>query len=369
MLGHRPKKAARPQRSSRPVRSSSLQQWMPVLGIVMLFCLGLLGLSLFSSSLNKPELSADRPTTSEATRVPKPSAIAQPSQTAAPTLRPTAEEVLVSSSLDFAKPANPFEHETNNDFILTDPELETLALKLINEDRSAHGLALVAWNPVAAQAARLHAAHMVGLGFFSHWSPDGHGPQMRANRLGMQDLVMENIFFTSGYMELGQEGLIEVVGESQKGFMNSPGHRNTILTPYHTHVGVGMAYNPKNGDFYLAQEFVSDYIDLELLPYRAKIGDQFSLTGSIKHNVNNLLLNMTYMPSPANMSIDELNATGSYSDSFVFYEAVDIPINNAHFSLNLTLNNENHKGFYIVLLFMEIDGRMWPVIEHSIEVS
>lgn len=374
MLGHRPKASARSRKRSQVKGRSASKTWLPVLLLGVLFCVALVGLRLFGSASNAPT-SQITDNQSEAARTPN--AIATLQANLSPTLQPsptvqaspTAEEIRVSSTLDFARPADPFEHEINTDFILTDPELEALALKLINQDRSAHGLAPVAWDPVAAQAARLHTAHMASLGFFSHWSPDGHGPQMRANRQGIQDLMLENNFYASGFIGLNYSELVILVNESQKILMESPGHRANILNPYHTHVGVGIAYNSETGDLFLAQEFIDDYIDLEPLPYRAKLGDEFNLKGIIKYKPGRLLLNMNYLLKPSDMSIDDLNATGPYSDDFTSYYTVEVPTEQGRISVNIPLNNESRSGFYVVLIFMEINGKMWPVIEHYIEVS
>ena len=55
----------------------------------------------------------------------------------------------------------------------------------------------------------------------------------------------------------------EMMRRSQQVMMNEvaphDGHRRTILDPYATHVGIGMAW--EGGEFRLAQEFVRRYID------------------------------------------------------------------------------------------------------------
>lgn len=48
----------------------------------------------------------------------------------------------------------------------------------------------------------------------------------------------------------------EIAGPMHQGWMDSPGHRENILNPEYTHLGVGVAYSPEHG-YYLIQNFAS----------------------------------------------------------------------------------------------------------------
>jgi hypothetical protein len=104
-----------------------------------------------------------------------------------------------------------------------------------------------------------------------------------------------------------------VVREAQAGWMSSPGHRSNILKPEHTHVGIGIAYNPATGDIRMAQEFINRYVELDPLPQTAAPGDLLTLSGRLLSGVSAPLVNLAYEPIPRAMTAAELNATRTYA--------------------------------------------------------
>ena len=124
-------------------------------------------------------------------------------------------------------------------------------LTLTNQERSKQGLGPLAICPTLDNAAQMHAEAMNDQGFFEHENPfTGEDPSSRGEQAGYGPSVGENI-------AMGYQTPREVV----RGWMNSPGHRENILSDY-LHLGVGILkggsgkYGPGEW-FYWVQNFGS----------------------------------------------------------------------------------------------------------------
>jgi uncharacterized protein YkwD len=189
------------------------------------------------------------------------------------------------------------------------PALQRLMLDLINADRQANGLSAVAWDEGAAQAATAHAEDMAAQGYFSHWNTKGWGPDVRYGLAGGTDVIKENVASQWRRYDDGRPAPIddwsEVVREAQTGLMNSPGHRANILDPFHTHVGIGIAYNAQTGETRIAQEFINRYVALDGAPVSA--GNSIELSWALLNGASEPLINVAYEPMPKPLSPDDLN--------------------------------------------------------------
>jgi len=130
---------------------------------------------------------------------------------------------------------------------LPQPEIAALCqvmLEAINADRTAQGLSPVAWDETAARAEQAHAEEMASAGYSSHWDLSGHGPDYRYAQASGQDVAMENLYtYWYGYNDgrpVPIEDWPQVIREAEASLMQSPGHRQNILDPAHTHVGWGL---------------------------------------------------------------------------------------------------------------------------------
>lgn len=250
-------------------------------------------------------------------------------------------------------------------------ELGMLMLRLINEDRQAHGLTVVEWDPVAATAGQHHADDMVAYNYFSHWNLQGLGPEHRYTQVGGVHVVFENLHSFSYTYEDGSGAAIEnwpeIVANAQEGLMNSPGHRANILDPAHTHVGVGMAYNAETGQFRLAQMFTNQYVTLTRpLPIHAQTGQRIVVRGQINgHNLSNGILNLAYEPFSAPMSIEALNQTGSYASTAESLKTWQIPL---AFDEIISINDNYQPGYYYIRIFVDLPTGQAPVLIHVVTV-
>ena len=119
-------------------------------------------------------------------------------------------------------------------------EVETEVLRGANEERRRCGLPPLAGDQALAGAARRHSGDMLARGFFSHTTPDGVSAAQRLPRGYGQVLRQsgENIWMGSGQNPGDSRRL---AGKIMATLMASPGHRQNILDPHYSHLGVGVA--------------------------------------------------------------------------------------------------------------------------------
>lgn len=135
-------------------------------------------------------------------------------------------------------------------------------LRLINKDRRAHGLAEVALDPQTSILADRYCQRQILNGTTGHFTTDGYAPYMRYSFAGGNDGVSENAAAWSASYTFSDRAVYDMARRSQEAMMAevapNDGHRRTILDPYATHVGIGLAW--QDGEFRLAQEFIRRYV-------------------------------------------------------------------------------------------------------------
>lgn len=109
-------------------------------------------------------------------------------------------------------------------------------LGLINQQRVSQGLGELAWQNQLASAAREHSLDMACNGFFSHTGSDGSSPFDRIQRQGYSfSYAGETIYGGSGGYNSPQAAL--------DAWMNSPAHRDILLSPTYSQAGIGYEYD------------------------------------------------------------------------------------------------------------------------------
>src|SRR6202165_2554436 len=155
-------------------------------------------------------------------------------------------------------------------------------LRVINRDRKQFGLPPVQLDPFASVVADNYCREQIRNGTSGHFTIDGQAPYMRYSFAGGNDGVSENAAAWSANYHLGDRALYEMMRRSQQAMMGEvaphDGHRRTILDPYATHVGIGLAW--EGGEFRLAQEFVRRYVQwTRPLPRAATTGERVLCSG------------------------------------------------------------------------------------------
>ncbi len=119
--------------------------------------------------------------------------------------------------------------------------LPAVLVSLANEDRGSYQVSSLKTNPLLERAAQMKANDMASKGYFAHTSPEGVTPWYWFEAVGYD------------YKHAG-ENLAVNFSESKdvnQGWMNSPGHRENILNPNYTEVGIATAIG-----YYKGQETV-----------------------------------------------------------------------------------------------------------------
>lgn len=232
-------------------------------------------------------------------------------------------------------------------------------LEAINADRQAQGLRTVNWDVTATIAGQAHAEDMLTKDYFSHWNLAGYGPEHRYALVGGVDAVAENIYMYWYRYDNGQPAPIEdwrkVIREAEANLMDSPGHRRNILDPFHTHVGVGLAYDAQKGELRLTQEFINRRVQIDLQPGHLAIGDEITVSGVLLPGASNPTINLTYQPFPSTMTAQSV-PQGSYSSAAEVYEALNPHVTGQQFASHFRIGQHSQKGLYTVRTWVEIAG-------------
>ena len=159
---------------------------------------------------------------------------------------------------------------------------KTYMLELVDAERARASVGpVVLGDNVAAQR---HAEAALEHCFASHWGVDGLKPYMRYSLAGGYQANAENahgsdycITWADHIRAIGniREDIADVVA----GWMDSPGHRDTMLDPLHKKVNIGIAWDRYN--FKAFQHFEGDYVTFTAMP--AITGGILSFAGEVKN--------------------------------------------------------------------------------------
>gem|GEM_PF-4039846 len=153
---------------------------------------------------------------------------------------------IVSDEIYAQTNSNPFMFEysvsDNRPYLLSAEEKKMF--DLVNEERSKAGVAALELHTGARDVARIKSKEMIDLDYFSHISPV-YGPPY--------DMLAH---FGQSFYAAGENlALHRSVESAHEGLMNSPGHRDNILSGKFTHIGIG-AYQGPRGQ-YFTQMFIT----------------------------------------------------------------------------------------------------------------
>ena len=116
--------------------------------------------------------------------------------------------------------------------------VETAIEERTDEERRAAGAGGTVHDPEVAAVARAHSRDMRDRGFVDHTNPDGDGPADRLEAAGVDCAAGENIYQTPrGAVADSEAALADHVVRS---WLDSPGHRETLLDGYFDRQGVGV---------------------------------------------------------------------------------------------------------------------------------
>lgn len=137
----------------------------------------------------------------------------------------------------------PEDNEANTEDFVSQNALANEVIELVNAERAKHGLSAVSYDKGAECAANVRAKETETL--FSHTRPNGTRCFSALDECGVSYRgAGENI-------AMGQSSATEVMND----WMNSEGHKENILNPSFTKLGVGV-HKGADGRYYWAQMFI-----------------------------------------------------------------------------------------------------------------
>ena len=189
-------------------------------------------------------------------------------------------------------------------------------LELINAERVKAGVEpVVLGDNVAAQ---LHAESALENCFNSHWGLDGIKPYMRYSLAGGYQSNWENVSgynycytASSGYSEIGP--IEQEIRDYMEGLMDSEGHRENILYPWHRKVNIGLAWDSYN--LKVVQHFEVDHVEYGVVPVINE--GVLTLSGTVEDGVvflgsTDLSVGIYYDPPPHSLTRGQLARTYCY---------------------------------------------------------
>jgi len=189
-------------------------------------------------------------------------------------------------------------------------------VRLINRDRIQFGLKPVQLDPLASAVADSYCRDQIRNGTTGHFTTDGQAPYMRYSFAGGNDGVSENAAAWSANYTFSDRALYQMMRRSEDAMMREvaphDGHRRTILDPFATHVGIGLAW--ERGEFRLTQEFIRHYIEwARPLPRTAYVGDQILCSGHPASGYQIEAITVHREPLPQPIAQVTANAITTYS--------------------------------------------------------
>lgn len=183
-------------------------------------------------------------------------------------------------------------------------------LKLLNDERRDAGLNALQMDALACKVAAAHARDMATGHFISHWGSDGRKPFHRYSFAGGSDAVQENAASAENIESLAAPGVLNDLCDMHQSMLNErpphDGHRKTILDPFHTHVGFGIALSGRS--LRLDELYLARYVQLEPFTNIAKPKSRVTLKGRLRnpdHFLNQV--DVFYEPLPKPPSLEWLN--------------------------------------------------------------
>lgn len=157
---------------------------------------------------------------------------------------------------------------------MTIEDFEKEVWRLTNVERTRYSLKPLSYDPGLAKLARYHSHNMHQRNFFSHLDPQGYGVAERQQNY-YPTLVLSSIGENIGRFHNSAGGFTpqEVVS----GWMESPNHRENILQPDYTHLGVGIVL--AGNTMYATQDFATPLVKIKSkLPKSLSDGHAYRLS-------------------------------------------------------------------------------------------
>lgn len=252
-------------------------------------------------------------------------------------------------------------------------------LARINADRSAHGLSPVQMDPEASAIADRYCEKQLRNRTTGHYTIDGEAPYMRYSFAGGNDGVSENAAAWSANYAFADDSLSQLVQKSEDAMMAErpphDGHRRTILDPYATHVGIGIAW--RDGEFRMVQEFIRRYVEwTRPLPRAAEVRERVSGKGRAFDGYSVEAVSVYHEDLPQPMAMQVANAIDTYAlpKSRRDYMPADARARNAALvayadgTFTFSVPMIDGPGVYTVVVWVAREGTRTPIAASNVSI-
>jgi hypothetical protein len=176
-------------------------------------------------------------------------------------------------------------------------------LSMVNEERAEAGLSQLKLDELACKVAQKHATEMAENDFLSHWDLAGLKPYHRYSFAGGTDATGENDASADYSKDIEADEMpfaaVRMHITMHDEVPPHDGHRQTMLTPQHTHVGFGMAWRGLH--IRLCEVYVSRYVTIDPYPPIKRPQSRFELSGGVldpRHSIEALDVYYEAPPQP-----------------------------------------------------------------------
>jgi uncharacterized protein YkwD len=203
--------------------------------------------------------------------------------------------------------------------VIAAPEFSPIATHLLNQvnfERNERGLSSLKLDALACTVAEKHATEMARHNYMSHWGLDGLKPYHRYSFAGGVDAVQENGGALNSSTPLASDELsIHLMSMHRSMHDEEPpndGHRQTILNPFHTHVGFGFA--DVGLRVRLCELYLGRYVSINPYAVTAPVQSKFVFSGRLLNSSHSLeTIDLFYEPLPTPPDIAWLRVPRPYS--------------------------------------------------------
>ena len=189
-------------------------------------------------------------------------------------------------------------------------------LELVNQARVRNGVPPVVMGQ--NNVAQIQADQLLRDCVLSHWGTDGLKPYMRYSLAGGYQTNGENVLtfnecgLADTWLSWNDEPA-QMVAQAVEGWLESPGHRETMLGPEYRKVNIGLAWD--RNTFKAIQHFEGDYVELATLPViedgilelEGNLGRKYKFAGPVP-----LMAVIAYDPKPRRLTGGQLARTYCY---------------------------------------------------------
>lgn len=203
-----------------------------------------------------------------------------------------------------------------DDLAQTIKDIRKNLLEMVNEEREVEKVPPVALDELATEVATKHAIDMAVNDFASHWGSDGLKPYHRYSFAGGTHATEENVSAADNTWSTKERDLKQDTAYLHvRLYQEKPphdGHRRTILSPRHTHVGFGVAVHQLR--LRLVELFVGKYVEVRPIKNGAKPGTHLPFGGKILRSDYKLSqVEVFYEPLPARPELSWLRQARAYA--------------------------------------------------------